>query len=96
MWNEQDDPISKRLRDEDQILKVIKNKTMMYNPKTDERALVMEVYIVDHPDDATDTGYSMEEDRWVEYTTESGPKEDFSVDLDEDGWLWHDELEVKI
>ena len=25
-----------------------------------------------------------------------GPKEDFSVDLDDEGWIWHDELvEVK-
>jgi len=95
MWNEQDNPISTRLRDSEQILEVIKNKMLMYNPETDDRALIMEVYVVDQRKDDIASGYTPEEDRWVEYTTETGPKQEFSIDLDEEGWLWHDELELK-
>ena len=49
----------------------------------------MDVWHVEpiYGDDST-----LEEDVYVRYTTDSGPKEDFSVDLDDEGWLWYDEL----
>ena len=94
-WNKQQEPISERLRDPDQILAVTNKKTMMYNPRTKQTALIMEVFIVDQDEKSVENGYSMEEDRWVEYVTEKGPLEDFSVDLDDEGWIWHDELEVQ-
>ena len=94
MWNERDEPISERLRDPDQILYVVKNKTMMYNERTKETALISEVFEVHQNEDCEKDGYSIDEDRYVEYILETGPAEDFSVDLDDEGWIWHDELEI--
>ena len=94
-WNNRQEPISERLRDPDQILAVTKKKTMMYNTRTDQTALVMEVFVVEQDENSIKDGYTIDEDRWVEYVTDDGPKEDFSVDLDDEGWIWHDELEVQ-
>lgn len=91
-WNKRNEPISERLRDPDEIISVTDKKTMIYNPRTKQTALVMEVFLVDHDEDDIADGYSPDEDRWVEYVTEDGPQEDFSVDLDDEGWLWFDEL----
>jgi len=92
-WNKRNEPISERLRDKDEIIKVISEKTMIYNPRTKSTALISEVYEVEHDDQALEDGYSPDEDRWVEYVvTDEGPNEDFSVDLDDEGWLWLDEL----
>lgn len=94
-WNKRQEPISARLRDPDEILSVTNKKTMMYNPRTLQTALVSEVFLVDVNEDTIAQGYTEDEDRWVEYVTDEGPREDFSVDLDDEGWIWHDELEVK-
>ena len=94
-WNQRQEPISERLRDSKEILKVTNKKTMMYNTQTNQTALVMEVFIVDHDEQSIADGYDPEEDRWVEYVTTDGPLEDFSVNLDDEGWIWHDELEIK-
>ena len=94
-WNKRQEPISERLRDPDEILTVTNKKTMMYNPRTTQTALIMEVFLVDQDEQSIEDGYTPDEDRWVEYVTDTGPQEDFSVDLDDDGWIWHDELEVK-
>ena len=94
-WNKRQEPISERLRDPDEILTVTNKKTMMYNPRTAQTALVMEVFLVDQDEQSIEDGYTPDEDRWVEYVTDTGPQEDFSVDLDDDGWIWHDDLEVK-
>ena len=94
-WNKRQEPISARLRDPDEILSVTNKKTMMYNPRTSQTALVSEVFLVDVNEDTIAQGYTEDEDRWVEYVTDEGPREDFSVDLDDEGWIWHDELEVK-
>jgi hypothetical protein len=68
---------------------------MIYNPNTKQTALVMEVFVVEQDENSIENGYTVDEDRWVEYVTDEGPLEDFSVDLDDEGWLWHDELEVQ-
>ena len=95
MWNEMDEPISERLRDPDQILEVVKNKTMMYNHRNGDTAIISDVFLVEQDEHSIKEGYTIDEDRWVEYiTTTAGPKEDFSVDLDDEGWVWHDELET--
>ena len=94
-WNQRQEPISERLRDSKEILKVTNKKTMMYNTQTDQTALVMEVFIVDQDEQSIADGYDPEEDRWVEYVTTDGPLEDFSVNLDDEGWIWYDELEIK-
>ena len=95
-WNKRQEPISERLRDPDEILQVVNEKTMIYNAKSGDTAIISEVFLVDQDEHSISEGYSVDEDRWVEYiTTADGPKEDFSVDLDDEGWIWHDELETK-
>jgi hypothetical protein len=94
MWNKREEPIAERLRDSYEILQVVENKTMMLNEITGDTALVSDVFEVSQDENSITDGYSMDEDRWVEYiTTIDGPKEDFSVDLDDAGWIWYDELE---
>ena len=94
-WNERNEPISERLRDSYELQTVLSKKTMMFNPRTKQTALVMEVFLVDQDENSIKEGYTEDEDRWVEYVTDDGPREDFSVDLDDEGWIWHDELEIK-
>tara|TARA_B100000575_G_C23079482_1_gene621871 strand:+ start:1041 stop:1337 length:297 start_codon:yes stop_codon:yes gene_type:complete len=94
-WNNLQEPISERLRNADEILRVVNEKTMMYNKNSGDTAIISEVFIVDQDEHSIKEGYTIEEDRWVEYITSEGPKENFSVDLDEDNWVWHDELETK-
>ena len=94
-WNERNEPISERLRDSEELQTVLSKKTMMFNPRTKQTALVMEVFLVDQDEESIKEGYTEDEDRWVEYVTDDGPREDFSVDLDDEGWIWHDELETK-
>ena len=94
-WNERNEPISERLRDPYELQTVLNKKTMMFNPRTKQTALVMEVFLVDQDEESIKEGYTEDEDRWVEYVTDDGPREDFSVDLDDEGWIWHDELETK-
>lgn len=89
-WNAAQEPISERLRNEDQLFFVQENKTMMYHEDTGQTALIMDVWCVD-PTPGDDA--SIEEDRYVRYTTADSIKEDYSVDLDDEGWLWYDELE---
>ena len=89
-WNKAQEPISERLRDNDQLHFVQEHKTMMYHEGTGETALIMDVWCVE-PTPGDDA--SIEEDRYIRYTTENSIKEDYSVDLDDEGWLWCDELE---
>jgi len=94
-WNKREEPISERLRDSIEILQIVENKTMMVNKTTGDTALVSDVFEVHQDKDSITDGYTIDEDRWVEYiTTIDGPKEDFSVDLDDAGWIWYDELET--
>jgi len=96
-WNTRQEPISERLRDPEEILRVVKDKTLMYNPQSGETAIISEVFLVDQDENSIKEGYTIEEDRWVEYITAThGPKESFSVDLDEEQWIWHDELTEEI
>ena len=88
-WNKNEEPISNRLRDDSELELIQNNKSMMYHIPTQQTALIMDVWIVDRvPDDES----TWEEDRYVRYTTETSVKEDFAVDLDDEGWLWHDEI----
>ena len=89
-WNKKEEPISERLRDNDQIHYVNNNHTLMYNPKTKETGLVLDVFIVDDF-----AGDDVEEDRYVEYTVADDLRKDWSVDLDDDGWIWQDQMEIK-
>lgn len=91
-WNKRTEPISERLREDPELFKIISDKTLIYNPLNKETALIMEVFKVDHDEDDITDGYVLEEDRWVEYVTQSGPRENFSVDLDDEGWIWFEEL----
>ena len=94
MWNTKTEPISERLRNPDEIMKVVHDKTMMYNPSNGDTAIISDVFLVEQDEHSIKGGYTIDEDRWVEYITgANGPKEDFSVDLDDEGWLWYDELE---
>ncbi len=89
VWNLTGDPIANRLRD-DEELKIIQNKkSMIYHEPSKTTALIMDVWVVDPVPDNIET---LEEDRYVRYTTETEVLQDFAVDLDEEGWLWYDEL----
>tara|TARA_B110000495_G_C22612480_1_gene365489 strand:+ start:238 stop:537 length:300 start_codon:yes stop_codon:yes gene_type:complete len=91
MWNKRNEPIAERLRDPHELGVIIVEKSLIYNPYIHKTAIVMDVYEVDIDPDNDADGYS-EEDRYVEYVTDEGPKSDFSIDLDDEGWLWHREL----
>ena len=88
-WNIDEDPISNRLRDDTELKLIQKNKTMIYHEGTEETALIMDVWIVDPLEGRDET---IPEDRYVRYVTETTVQEDFAIDLDEEGWLWYDEL----
>jgi len=92
-WNLLEDPISTRLRDNNELNVIQNNKTMMYHEPTGITALVMEIWEVPPLRDQPDT---IKEDRYVEYATEFEVKKEFSIDLDEDGWVWFDELSEEI
>ena len=89
-WNKKEEPISERLRDDEQIHFVNNNHTLMYNPKTRETGLVIDVFVVDINNDD-----DVDEDRYVEYTVADDLRKDWSVDLDDDGWIWQDQMEIK-
>ena len=89
MWNLTGDPIASRLRNEEQLQLVQDNHAMIYHEPTKMTALIMDVWVVDPVPGEDDT---IEEDRYVRYTTENEVKSDYAVDLDDEGWLWYDEL----
>jgi len=62
---------------------------MMYHEPTKMTALIMDVWVVDPVPGEDDT---IEEDRYVRYTTENEVKSDYAVDLDDEGWVWYDEI----
>ena len=89
-WNKREEPISERLRDEKQIHVVNNNHTLMYNPKTKETGLILDVFVVDPIEP-----FDQEEDRYVESTVAHDLRKDWSVDLDDEGWIWQDQMENK-
>ncbi len=92
IWNLTQDPIASRLRDDRELDIVQNNKSMIYHEESKQTALIMDVWIVDPVPGEDDT---LEEDRYVRYTTDSEVKTDYAVDLDDQGWIWHDELQEK-
>ena len=78
-WNKRNEPISERLRDDIQIHYVNNNHTLMYNPRTQETGLILDVFVVDIELDT-----DVDEDRFVEYTVADDLRKDWSVDLDDD------------
>ena len=89
MWNLTGDPIASRLRNQEELHLVQDNHAMIYHEPTKMTALIMDVWVVDPVPGEDDT---IEEDRYVRYTTENEVKSDYAVDLDDEGWLWYDEL----
>ena len=89
MWNLTGDPIANRLRNQKELQLVQDNHSMIYHEPTKMTALIMDVWVVDPVPGEDDT---IEEDRYVRYTTENEVKSDYAVDLDDEGWLWYDEL----
>tara|TARA_Y100000593_G_scaffold16044_1_gene31668 strand:- start:583 stop:870 length:288 start_codon:yes stop_codon:yes gene_type:complete len=92
-WNALEEPIAERLRNDIELEAITNTKTMMYHEPTGTTALIMDVWIVS-PD--PNFPESVEEDRYVQYATEFDINEEFSVELDSDGWLWFDELKELI
>ena len=82
-----------RLRDNEELDNVVHTNPLMYNPRTGQTALVVDVFIVDPIKDPFDTGE--EEDRFVNYITNDEYKKDWSVDLDDEGWIWLENKENK-
>ena len=92
-WNKRSEPISERLRDEKQLSILCEMNPGIYNPNTNQSAIISQIYVVDPESHAFDDDFSnYDEDRWIEYVTDDGPREDYSIDLDDEGWLWLDEL----
>ena len=89
IWNLTGDPIASRLRDQGELQMVQENHSMIYHEPTKMTALIMDVWVVDPVPGEDDT---IEEDRYVRYTTEHEVRSDYAVDLDDEGWLWYDEL----
>ena len=89
IWNLTGDPIASRLRNQEELQLVQDNHAMIYHEPTKMTALIMDVWVVDPVPGEDDT---IEEDRYVRYTTENEVKSDYAVDLDDEGWLWYDEL----
>ena len=92
-WNMFDEPIAARLRDDDELNVVQNNKTMLYHEPSGVTALIMDVWKVEPIKEYPE---SIHEDRYIRYTTEHAIKEDFSVDLDDEGWLWYDEMKQEV
>ena len=88
-WNMFEEPISTRLRDDDELSVIQNNKTMLYHEPSGITALIMDVWMVPPVTNEPDT---IREDRYIRFTTEDTVHQEFSIDLDEDGWLWFDEL----
>ena len=88
-WNNKEEPISERLRDEQQIHYVNNNHTLMYNPRTQETGLILDVFVVD-----IELEEDEDEDRYVEYTVADDLRKDWSADLDQEGWIWQDQMET--
>ena len=91
-WNMCIEPIATRLRDEDELQLVQETNAMIYLEETKETALIMDVWIVEPVPGQDDT---LVEDRYIRYTTEHEVREDYSVDLDSEGWLWYDSLTLE-
>lgn len=89
MWNMTGDPIASRLRNQNELQLVQDNHAMIYHEPTKITALIMDVWVVEPIPGEDDT---IEEDRYIRYTTENEVKSDYAVDLDDEGWLWYDEL----
>ena len=92
VWNVVSDPIAQRLRDDDELKLVQNSKSMIYHEPTKRTALIMDVWVVDPVPGELATE---EEDRYVRYTTEHEILQDFAVDLDDEGWLWYEELTME-
>ena len=89
IWNLTQNPIADRLRNGEELDIVQNNKSMLYHEESKRTALIMDVWIVEPVPGEDDT---IEEDRYVRYATDSEIKSDYAVDLDDYGWIWHDEL----
>ena len=89
IWNLTGDPIANRLRNQKELELVQENHAMIYHEPTKMTALIMDVWVVEPIPGEDDT---IEEDRYIRYTTENEVKSDYAVDLDDEGWLWYDEL----
>lgn len=89
MWNQEMEPIASRLRNDDQLHLIQENHAMIYHEPTKMTALIMDVWVVEPVPGEDDT---IEEDRYVRYTTENEVKSDYAVDLDQEGWMWYDEI----
>ena len=95
IWNKMEEPIATRLRDKYELDFVVNNNPLMYNPRTGHTALVVDVFIVD-PDE-TGEGRSLDgedEDRYVNYVTNDEYRKDWSIDLDDEGWIWLEQQEI--
>ena len=89
-WNTYSAAISERLRDQNELQVIQDTNAMIYHEPTNSTGLIMDVWCVAPVAGDPSTA---EEDRYIRYTTNQEIKEDFSVDLDEEGWIWFDELE---
>ena len=86
-WNVVLEPISERLRDDEELKIISETNAMIYHQETGTTALIMEVWKVDPIEGSPET---KEEDRYVKYASDHFVREDYSVDLDDEGWIWYD------
>ena len=94
-WNKKEEPISLRLRDNNELSFVVSENPLIYNPRTNETALIVDVFVVEPPDDVDwDGELTEDEDRYVQYVTNEEYRKDWSTDLDDEGWIWLEEQGV--
>ena len=86
-WNVVLEPISERLRNDKELNIINETNAMIYHQESRTTALILEVWKVDPLKDSPETE---EEDRYVKYASDNFVREDYSVDLDDEGWLWYD------
>ena len=86
-WNLTPDPIATRLRNDKELHLVQNNKSLIYHQESKQTALIMDIWVVAPVPGEPDT---IEEDRFVRYTTDSEVRSDYAVDLDDQGWIWYD------
>ena len=89
IWNLAGSPIANRLRNQKELQLIQDSHAMIYHEETKMTAIIMDVWIVDPIPEEDDT---IEEDRYVRFTTESEVRSDYAVNLDDEGWLWYDEI----
>ena len=94
LWNDRYLPISSRMQDQEELLKILEGNSLIYNPKLNQTAVILEVYIMDDVQDENDIHDLTDEleNRYVVCLWENQIIKGFSIEIDDDGWIWAEEV----